>query len=209
MRWLTELEDIRRGLDHPSALVASTDVLDRLPPLSREQLADAASGGERSVWRRQLLCALAARMLDMAPAAVRLGVGSNGLRMLIGTDVFASVAYRSGVAAAAISHAPIGIDIESIEEASAAKSVALEGFSDDMGALTKWHGPAGVWAAKESALKASSKDLTNSTDRWRFGDMTVSHDTDAEMRVSFLAFKHVVAAVSIYNTADYSRRYCN
>ena len=197
IQWYTQLHDVRPNLDHPTALIAASDVLDTLPPLSRDQLADAAHGGLPSVRRRQLLCALAARVLDITPVAVRLGIASDERRYVRGTNVFASVAYRSGVAAVALAHEPIGIDVESIDEALAAGSVALNGFDGNVSALAAWHGPAGVWTAKEAALKALSKDLTNCIGQWRFDDMAIAYDCKASRNVAHIALGHTIACVVV------------
>lgn len=129
-----------------------------LPLLTAAQLVDSAASGAPGVLRRQLLAALAARALGLPPADVRLTIDALGRRML-GTGVYASVAYRPGWVAAALALAPVGVDIETAAEAEAAGAVALEGFAGDDTALAARHGPAGVWAAREASLKSRGRSL--------------------------------------------------
>jgi phosphopantetheinyl transferase len=88
--------------------------------------------------------------------------------------MFASVAWRPGWVAAAIAPAPVGIDVEKVAEAEAARDVALAGFKGSAADLALWHGPAGVWAAKEAVLKANGRDLTSPPPHWDFNGMTLA-----------------------------------
>lgn len=194
--WAFSLDGIRPGLDRPSVLVVPVAVLDTLPFLSADQLADTAHGGAPSVWRRQALVALAARALGMAPAAVRLRADGDGRRFLGGTAIFASVAYRSGFAVAAIARVPIGVDIEAIDEAVAAGGVALEGFDGDAEALRRWHGPAGIWAAKEATLKLGGTGLGRSR-YWRFDDSTVVVNDSASVSIDRILYGDTVIAYAL------------
>ncbi|MGI4880775.1 MAG: 4'-phosphopantetheinyl transferase superfamily protein [Janthinobacterium lividum] len=162
------------GLARPVALVLPEAEIAALPSLTAAQLADAAHGGAPSVLRRQLLAALAQRVLGVGARDVRLLCGAGGQRMLREPAVCASVAWRPGWVAAAIAPAPVGIDVELVAEAEAVRDVALAGFDGSAAELASWHGPAGVWAAKEAVLKAHGRDLTSPPTRWDFNGMTLA-----------------------------------
>lgn len=162
------------GLTGPVALVLPEAEVAILPPLTAVQLADAAHGGAPSVLRRQLLAALAQRVLGVGARDVRLLCGAGGLRLLREPSMFASVAWRPGWVAAAIAPSPVGIDVELAAEAEAVRDIALAGFRGSPTELALWHGPAGVWAAKEAALKANGRDLTSPPTRWDFKGMTLA-----------------------------------
>ncbi len=162
------------GLIGPVALVLPEAEVAALPALTAAQLADAAHGGAPSVLRRQLLAALAQRVLGVGARDVRLLCGADRQRFVSGRSMFASVAWRPGWVAAAIAPTPVGIDVELVAEAESARDVALAGFEGSPTDLAAWHGPAGIWAAKEAAFKANGRDLTSPPTRWDFNGMTLA-----------------------------------
>ena len=174
-----------RRMTAPWIAVVPEAVVADFPPLSRDQLADAAASGRPGVLRRQLIVALAHRALGLPIFEVRLVADARGRRMLGGQAVFASVAWRPGWVAAALAPGPVGIDIELIEDAAAARDVALDGFDGDAARLAAWNGAAGVWAAKEAVLKTHGRDLTTAPARWRFGDGVVAARGLSPTRVKF------------------------
>jgi hypothetical protein len=180
----------------PVALVLPEADVAALPPLTAAQLADAAHGGAPSVLRRQLLVVLAGRALGILPESVRLVPDARGRRMLAGQSAFASVASRPGWVAAALADVPVGIDVELVVEAEAAREIALAGFDGDATMLAAWHGPAGVWAAKEAALKAHGRDLTSSPGDWAFGDRMLSADRLLPTRILITASAGAVVALA-------------
>ncbi len=184
-------------LTGPAALVLPEAEVAALPQLTAAQLADAARGGAPSVLRRQLLALLAQRVLGVDARDVRLSCGASGQRLLSGQTVFASVAWRPGWVAAAIARVPVGIDIELLAEAEAARDIALAGFNGSAADLAAWHGPAGVWAAKEAALKANGLDLTSPPPRWDFNGMTLAADTCAPLAMTIERRGPVVVALAV------------
>ncbi len=67
--------------------------------------------------------------------------GADGRRRLAGTRLFASVAERDGWVAAALSPAPVGIDIESMVEATRRPAAVLAGVA--VADTAGWHGRPG------------------------------------------------------------------
>jgi len=168
----------------PVALVLPEAKVAALPQLTAAQLADAAHGGAPSVRRRQLLAALAQRVLGVDARDVRLWCGASGQRFLREPPVFASVAWRPGWLAATIARVPVGIDVELVAEAEAARDIALAGFNGNADDLAAWHGPAGVWAAKEATLKANGLDLTSPPACWDFNGITLAAGTFAPLTMT-------------------------
>lgn len=185
------------GFDGPVALVLPEAEVAALSPLTATQLADAAHGGAPSVLRRQLLAALAQRVLSVGARDVRLLCDAGGQRLLREPSMFASVAWRPGWVAAAIAPTPVGIDIELVVEAEAARAVALFGYNGEPAALAVWHGPAGVWAAKEAALKANGLDLTSPQPRWHFKNMTLAAGRFAPLAITLERHGPAVVALAV------------
>ncbi|QYE35248.1 hypothetical protein KZX46_04400 [Polymorphobacter sp. PAMC 29334] len=181
----------------PVALLLPETEVAGLAPLTTAQLADAAHGGAPSVLRRQLLGALAQRVLGIDARDVRLLCGAGGRRFLNEPTVFASVAWRPGWIAAAIAPTPVGIDVELVAEAEAARDIALAGFDASPADLAVWHGPAGVWAAKEAALKANGRDLTSPPRRWIFNGMTLAAGESAPLAITLERHGPVVVALAV------------
>ena len=151
-RWACRVGDVFRLDDVPQALVVPTPA------------------GEPSPLRHSLLSDLAAA----CGVAGRLVARADGVRMLGGTGLFASVAHRPGWAAAVLARVAVGIDLETAAEAASAEAVILAGVEVDD--LAAWHGLAGIWAAREAVLKAQGRDLTRDHRCWRFGHGSVTAD---------------------------------
>jgi hypothetical protein len=188
-QWAFALEDVRQGAEGMIALI--------LPPASVATLplhAEAATGAGRSIARRRVLTALAHRVLAPFDAPPRLVADRSGVRRIDGTRWFASVAERSGWVAAAIAPHAVGIDIENVDEARAARDAILAGVvTIDLAA---WHGLAGAWAAREAVLKAMGRGLTSDPGGWRFGSGTVTATGSAAYRVEIVACAKMVAAIA-------------
>ena len=193
IRWAFDVADLERGVDGPTALVLSPAAIARLPPLRGSALADAAAGAARGVARRQVLAALVARTLP-GPSQPILRADATGRRRLVGTGYFASVSERSGWAAAVVAREPAGIDLEAGAEAAAGAAVVFAGV--DRVDPAAWHGPAGVWAAREAVLKAYGRDTTTEPGGWHFGAGSVTALGCAPCRVDVVALGEIVAAVA-------------
>lgn len=190
-RWAFALADVAAGIDERTVLILPPDRVAQLPPLRVPALA-AAAGGARSVQRRQVLAALVARAVPSADSA--LAVDDDGRRRLAGTRFYASVGERAGWVAAALSRAPIGIDLESVAEANAGAAAVRDGIA--VADPTYWHGLAGLWAAREATLKAMGRDLTTDPRGWRFAAGVVTAAGGAPHRVDLRALPGIVAAVA-------------
>ncbi len=147
--------------------------------------------GWRCAARRQVLAALARRVVHLP---IELIAGSEGIRRLAGTPLFASVSERDGWVAAVLSPHPVGIDIESRAEAAAGAAAVLGGV--DVADLAAWHGPGGVWAAREAVLKACGRDLTDAPERWSLGAGVAAAPGIGPHRVDLSPLPEVVAAVA-------------
>jgi phosphopantetheinyl transferase len=182
-RWAFAVDAVVVLEDEPIALIQQAG-----PTGSKAETAD------RHALRRRVLTQLAS--VALGPRAdIRLAVNANGHRYLDGTKVFASVAYRNGWVAAVLSREPVGIDIESIDDAGAAAEVVLAGV--DAGTnVAAWGGLAGVWAAREAVLKAQGRDLTRDHARWTFGDGQVRGGDASALRVDIAHGEGFVAAVA-------------
>ncbi len=189
------LDAIRAGCGPVAVVLPASEVAD-LPRLTAAQLADAARGAAPAVLRRQLLAALVGRVLGIAPGEVRLLINAGGRRRLAGDARFVSVAWRPGWVAAAVADVPVGIDVELIAEAEAGRAIALAGFGDDPQTLAAWHGLAGVWAAKEAALKANGRDLTTSPERWSFAHPLLTGDRMTPVRIAMCELPDAIAVLA-------------
>lgn len=190
-RWAFALDEVALGGDDRVALVLAPSLVARVPPLSGDALANA--GDARSVVRRQVLAALAARLCPAANGPGGLTVNPDGLRRLAG-GLYASVAERSSWVAAVMSRAPVGIDLESVGEAQTSAAAVLDGV--DIVDPAAWHGLAGVWAAREATLKAMGRDLTTDPGGWRFGTGSVTAAGCPTHRVDLVALPAIIAAVA-------------
>lgn len=182
------LEDVRRGAAGPVALILPPAAVATLPRIEE------TGHGDRRIARRQVLTALAQRALGPSTSPLRLVADAGGVRGLEGTAWCASVAERSGWVAAAIAPHAVGIDIENIGDARAARDAVLAGVVTID--LTAWHGLAGAWAAREAVLKAMGRDLTSDPGGWRFGSGTVAASAGATHRVEIVARANMVAAIA-------------
>ncbi len=150
--------------------------------------------GHRRLQRRKALSVLATAALGIDGKVVGLTAGPDGRRRIAGTGHFASVAWRPGWVAAAISQRPIGIDIEQVEEAAEAADIARAGV--DPGVDAVGYGIAGLWAAREAALKAYGRDLTRDHISWHVTADTVRGGGDPPLRLCFATRPGIVATVA-------------
>ena len=181
-RWAFAAEAVTAGIDAPVVLV--------LPPTAAFNDWTSAARSRR---RRRVLAVLAERALAIPAAAVGLS-SDGGPRRIVDTSFFASVAERDGWAAAAVARVPIGIDIEASVGAAAARSAVLEGVASVD--VDRWHGLAGVWAAREAVLKAVTRDLTNDPGGWRFTGSSVAANGVPRHSIDLVALCGFVVAVA-------------
>lgn len=125
-------------------------------------IADAKYPGasERShfVDRRVVLRAFVARCAGLAPEALRIVYDEHGAPRVIGADLFVSVSSRGARAALAVASAPVGVDLEPLDEAAPviedvlgkAERAALARLAGEARARAFLH----IWTAKEAYLKA-------------------------------------------------------
>lgn len=183
-RWALAVADLSACATEPLALVLAPDAVVALPPVPDEQ------SDTRGRARARVLAALA--------QAIGVGAGlsarADGVRRLTGTRLFASVAERHGWAAAAVASRPVGVDIESRAEAEAAAATVFAGVEADD--LAAWHGPAGVWAAREAVLKAVGRDLTRDPGQWHLAAGVAAAPGLSPHRVDLLPLSGVVAAIA-------------
>ncbi len=190
-RWAFAIDDVPRGAPGPVALILPPVIM-ATPPIPFVDEPSRAAG--RSVARRQALTTLAQRVLGPLAVPPRLIAHNHGVRRLDATAWFASVAERSGWAAAVIAPHAIGIDIENSDDAAAARDAILTGVvTIDLAA---WHGLAGAWAAREAVLKAMGRDLTSDPGGWRFSCGSVTVACGTIVRVDLVARANMVAAVA-------------
>lgn len=197
IHWAFALDHLTCFAGNGVALILDPSAIARLPALSSDARADAARGGGRSVLRRQVLAALAERISSPAEAPFRLSADADGHRSLNATGMFASVAERAGWVAAVLAPEPIGIDIEEI----AGARVSLDAVIDRVDAINwaAWSEPAGLWTAREAALKAMGRDLTSHSGRWRFGAATAVTN-GIQFLVDTICLPTMVASVAYVGT---------
>ncbi len=216
--WARGLAEVSAGLDTPVALIVRAEAMANFPP------APPGFTGDRGA-RRRVLAALAAQALGAHPAMVELVTGDDGVRWLqllapdqhqpaqaepveagfragygfdrlsLSGGIFASMASRGGWIVAVLAREPVGIDVETIAEAGAeaAGAAVLEGFD---GELADWHGAAGVWAAKEAALKLAGRGIDTPA-RWQFGSGGRLTRDDQRLAIAFYPLPGAVAAVAL------------
>lgn len=183
--WVATVHDIPPLADVPVALALT---------VSHERNGLSATEQHRLL-RRQALTTLTTASLGMDKSKVRLAVDASGRRHIAGTEIFASVAHRAGRVAAVIARVPVGVDLESVEEATNAAEVVLSGIETPID-VAAWHGLAGIWAAREAVLKAQGRDLTLDHDAWTFGEGWVQAGAMRPLRVDLASRDGIVAAVA-------------
>lgn len=190
-RWAFAPADVVPAIFARTVLVLPAATVARLPPLRGRALADAAAGGARGVRRRQVLAALLAGTWPATDAV--LAVDADGRRRLADAPFYASVSERAGWVAAALSPAPVGIDLESVAEAATA-TIVRDGV--DVVDPADWPTAAGLWAAREATLKAMGRDLTRDPGGWRFAAGLATAAGCPPHRVETQALPGIVAAVA-------------
>ncbi len=192
-RWGFSL-DLPRLTEGAAAVVAVPHaVVVRLTQPAAAVLDRPTGQAGRSAARRDVLAALAERLGLLADEALLIA-GTDGMRRLGRTGLFASVAERGGWVAAVIAPVAVGIDVEAAADADLGRDVVLADATVDD--LSGWHGLAGVWAAREAVLKATGRDLTRDPGGWRFAAGRAAANGIAPHQIDLIALSGIVAAVA-------------